>query len=103
MCNVSLDLDLVYQNAERHHVSQRSVEETARSGRKRAFAKADMAAYGGAAAVAALGNQIFVTLQKGSAWPPLVVDVRYASPPLAPTLVFTLTSASHGVSFQSQV
>lgn len=35
-----------------------------------------MAAYGGAAAVAELGNQIFVTLQKGSSWPPTVVDVR---------------------------
>ncbi|DBA99909.1 hypothetical protein WJX77_003242 [Trebouxia sp. C0004] len=35
-----------------------------------------MAAYGGAAAVAASGNQIFVTLQKGDEYPPLVVDVR---------------------------
>ncbi|KAL3138309.1 hypothetical protein ABBQ32_006120 [Trebouxia sp. C0010 RCD-2024] len=35
-----------------------------------------MAAYGGADAVAALGNQIFVTLQKGSHYPPTVVDVR---------------------------
>lgn len=34
------------------------------------------AAYGGAAAVAASGNQIFVTLQKGNEYPPLVVDVR---------------------------
>lgn len=34
------------------------------------------AAYGGAAAVAASGNQIFVTLQKGNRYPPLVVDVR---------------------------
>lgn len=34
------------------------------------------AAYGGAAAVAASGNQIFVTLQKGSHYPPTVVDVR---------------------------
>jgi len=36
----------------------------------------DAAAYGGAAAVAASGNQIFVTLQKGNEYPPLVIDVR---------------------------
>lgn len=70
---------------------------------RKACARADMAAYGGAAAVAALGNQIFVTLQKGNAWPPLVVDVRYVSRSLAPSLVFALTSATHGVSLQSQV
>ncbi len=34
------------------------------------------AAYGGHAAVADAGNQIFVTLQRGKQWPPTTVDVR---------------------------
>eukprot|EP00877_Chromochloris_zofingiensis_P006393 jgi/Chrzof1/2006/Cz10g29140.t1 len=35
-----------------------------------------MAAYGGHAAIAATGNQIFVTLRKGSEWPPVTCEVR---------------------------
>ncbi|WIA11504.1 hypothetical protein OEZ86_002476 [Tetradesmus obliquus] len=35
-----------------------------------------MAAYGGHAAVADLGLQIFVTLRKGKSWPPSACDVR---------------------------
>lgn len=34
------------------------------------------AAYGGHEAVADLGNQIFVTMRKGSSWPPAACDVR---------------------------
>jgi hypothetical protein len=40
-----------------------------------------LAAYGGHAAVADLGLQIFVTLRKGKSWPPSACDVRYAAWP----------------------
>jgi hypothetical protein len=34
------------------------------------------AAYGGHEAVADLGNQIFITMRKGSSWPPAACDIR---------------------------
>jgi hypothetical protein len=34
------------------------------------------AAYGGHEAVADLGNQIFITMRKGTSWPPAACDVR---------------------------
>lgn len=34
------------------------------------------AAFGGHEAIAALGNQIFVTVRRGQAWPPTVLDIR---------------------------
>jgi hypothetical protein len=39
-------------------------------------AAAAAAAYGGHEAVADLGNQIFITMRKGTCWPPAACDIR---------------------------
>jgi hypothetical protein len=41
-----------------------------------AAAVAAAAAYGGHEAVADLGNQIFITMRKGTSWPPAACDIR---------------------------